>query len=474
MKKLFILIVVLFMLLSGSFAQTPVSGDQSGVWAISGSPYEVSGEITIQSGESLTIESGVEVNFLGHYKFTVNGTLLAIGTLTDTILFTTDNPGTGWHGIRLTESQTGSVFQFCRFEFGKTSGSNFPDQHGGAVMMNNSDAIIKNCLFYHNEATADDNGMGGAIYGINTTSGTQIMECLFIENHTYGEGGAIKFTGDNGANIESCRFIDNTVLYGGGAICLYGCYDTQIVKSLFFENSTTYSAGGAVFIEGYSENVRFVNCTMYNNQASGGDGGGVEIAFSDASFTNCIIYNNNGAYSDNIYLDFGYAEVNYCNTPFPEGATGGDNINTNAQFVDAVSGDFHLLPDSPCVDAGIDSLTITTAYNEVITVIDLDSSEYIGLAPDMGCFEYDPGTGIEDVQSGSFTVFPNPTTGRVHFNFNDDIESITVSCPTGKVLIFLKDISRTGSLDLSDFKTGLYFVTGQTGKSVYTVKVFKE
>ena len=462
------------LLAAGAFAQTPVSGEQSGTWAISDSPFLVTGDVTVPAGQTLTIEPGVEVNFQGHFKLIVNGSLQAAGTETDTIFFTTDDPSTGWHGIRLEASQSGSIFKYCRIEYGKTSGSNYPDQHGGGVMMYNSDAYFENCLFFNNEATADDNGMGGAIYAFNSTSETQIINCVFLNNHTYGEGGAIKFTGDTGADVIGCSFVNNSVLYGGGAVCLYGCYDTHFYKCLFSGNVTSYSSGGAVFIEGYSARIRFVNCTMYGNHATGGDGGAVEIAFSDASFTNSIVYNNPGAYSDNIYLDFGYAEINYCNTPFPDGAEGENNMNTNPQFEDATGGDFHLTPDSPCIDAGIDSLTITTAFNEVITVIDLDSTEYIGLAPDMGCYEYDPSTGFSEQFESDINVFPNPVTSILNYDLKGQkVITITISDINGKI-VFENHKPAGNKVDLTLFKNGIYFVVFQTVEAEYTAKILKK
>ncbi len=491
MKRLhtFLLIVLLPVSI---FSQTSVSGNQSGTWSKAGSPYLVIGDIVVASRQMLTILPGVVVKMEGNFKFTVRGKLQAVGTETDSIYFTTDNITEGWHGIRVDSSLNISHLAFCRIEYGKTSGSNFPDQHGGGLMLDNSDIIVENCLFSNNEATAEDNGMGGAIYGINTTSETQILNCKFVNNHSYGEGGAIKLTGDNGVYIDRCTFIDNTVLYGGGAICLYGCYDTQIRRSLFIGNITTYSSGGSVLIEGYSARIKFVNCTMINNAASGGDGGAVELAFSDASFTNSIIYNNHGAYSDNIYLDLGYAEVNYCNTPFPEGAEGSNNINVDAEFVDEVNNNFYLSATSPCINSGTDSLTIQDAFQEIITVVDMDSSEFYGIAPDMGCFEYSPLLGINNLidelpnESKLYRNYPNPfnPTTTIKYSLTNKLVdhnaalniTLKIFDITGReITTLIKQEQPPGNytveFDAENLPSGIYFYQLKTGDFLQTKKM---
>ena len=472
MKKFYIFFLMLTTV-AALYGQTQVSGDQSGVWTLANSPYEVTGDITVPAGQELTIEAGVEVNFQGYYKFNLVGNLQANGTEEQMIKFTTDDAATGWHGIRLDGAGQGSHLQFCIIEYGKTSGSNFPSQHGGAIMLNNSNIVVEDCLFQNNEATAESNGMGGAIYGLNTTQATQILRCTFLNNHAYGEGGAIKLSGDNGAVIDHCVFKDNSVLYGGGAICLYGCYDTRIDHCLITRNVTSYSNGGAVFIEGYSGGVIFANCTLFDNEASGGDGGGVEIAFSDASFTNCIVRNNDGAYSDNVYLDFGYAEVNYCNMPFPDGAEGSNNINLDPLFVDAANDDFHLLENSPCIDAGIDSLTITDAYGSQITTVDMEADEYIGTAPDIGAYEYDPNSRLAEYALPHTHIFPNPSQDIVYFDGNEKpFQRILISNAAGETVKVIEHPQR--GIDISTLPPGLYLLRFYTTERMTIAKLLKE
>ena len=461
MKKILTLIILIAISIS-IFPQTQVSGNQSGTWTAVNSPYLVTGEILIPEGQTLTIEAGIEVNFQGHYKFTVNGNLQALGTETDSIFFTTDNQATGWGGIRFDGSDGISNLSYCRIEYGKTAGS-YPDIHGGGMALLTSDAVVSNCVFADNEATGEDNGMGGAVYAISTGSPsetlTRFTDCKFIRNHTYGEGGAIKFTYDMNTEITGCEFIENTCNYGGGAISLYSVVDTKMIYCLFADNYTMYSNGGAVHTLGMGNSLIFENCTMSGNSAVTGDGGAVYLVFASASFVNCIIYENTGAYSDDIYLEMGgWADINYCNLTMPDGATGSNNINENPQFVDAANLDFQLMETSPCIDAGID-----IGY------------EYYGVAPDMGCYEYDPLTGTNNYQSNSLVFFPNPTSGEINLEFAyNNIRQIKIIDLTGKTIIEKSRIQQNETIDLSPFEAGIYIINIQTDKEITTQKIIKK
>lgn len=68
-----------------------VSGPQSGRWTAAASPYVVIGDIVIPAGQTLNIEPGVVVKFAGYYSLKVEGTLIAIGSADNRIVFTSAN-----------------------------------------------------------------------------------------------------------------------------------------------------------------------------------------------------------------------------------------------------------------------------------------------------------------------------------------------------------------------------------------------
>ncbi len=455
MKKIFTLFFIAALSLT-MLAQTEVEGDQSGIWSAANSPYQVIGDISIPAGEVLTIEAGVEVDFQGHYKISIAGNLQATGTESDSIFFTSGNQATGWGGITF-ETAALSKLSYCRLDYGKTdANAQYPEIHGGAVRLLNSDAEFVNCTFCYNSALPSQ-GMGGAVYGINTSE-TIFSHCKFYRNTGYSEGGAIKLTSDFDGEITDCTFIENSTSYGGGAIMFYSVVDTKVTNCLFADNYTNYANGGAIESLGVGLNtISFANCTMVGNSANNGSGGAGGFYYAQVDFVNCIVYNNSSAYDDdNVYIDAGTssATVNYCNITMPEyNTTGNNNIETDPLFVDQNNGDFHLQEGSPCIDAGTDI-----------------GLPFIGLAPDMGCFEFDETIHVNHLNDKSTTIYPNPTSGYFKvFDIQNPVSKIIVSNISGQIVQTITN----GNNDISLLSSGIYFLKIKTEKKVYFSRIVK-
>ena len=160
MKKLFLILICLGL---GSFSPVMadviyVAGDVSGTW--SADTVIVTAEVRVPPGNTLTIEPGVEVLFFGYCKFIVDqSTLLAVGTLNDSILFDEFNPGNHWKGIRFLSASSDCHLEYCHLTHGSASGGG-EDNNGGAIYCSNSSPTIIHSTIDSCSATLN----GAAIY----------------------------------------------------------------------------------------------------------------------------------------------------------------------------------------------------------------------------------------------------------------------------------------------------------------------
>jgi hypothetical protein len=358
--------------IAGAFAQTNISGGQvSGHWTQPNSPYIVNGAIALTSGNSLTIDPGVTVQFNGSYKFVVHGSLRCIGTATDSIRFTAIGSSGIWYGIKFdnsTSTADSSIFEYCRFEKANSTNASMPDNEGGALKILSPRVRVSRSLFTNCSAFS-----GGAIE--TRAGGTIINRCVFY-NNTAGSCGAVscgvppnatiidndfrfnKATGTsmgyggalgvwNNALVARNLFHDNISQsqdYSGGALYLGSSSQATVERNIFWSNASYGHAGGAIFCYANSPVIRdnlimnnvaptgggiycegnpqIINNTIVNNGANSNGGG---IAFKDASPTvrNCIIWGNrHGGTSDQIYIDNDAADPNFLYSDIEGGQSG--------------------------------------------------------------------------------------------------------------------------------------------------------
>jgi hypothetical protein len=198
--KVGLLLLFLLILNHSGIADTIIPGGSvSGVWNLAGSPYLIQDDIGIQAGESLIIESGVEILFTYHTKLTVYGSLRAEGTWQDSVLISC--PGV-WYGIDIDSATDTCVFNYCTIEnVHKETGA----PSGGALDCENSILTVTHCIIRNNDAM-----WGAAIRCIN--SEVRIEYSVFEDNNGY-EGSCIYVSGCS-PTIRYCGFYDNTGYYG--------------------------------------------------------------------------------------------------------------------------------------------------------------------------------------------------------------------------------------------------------------------
>ena len=124
-----------------------------------------------------------------------------------------------------------------------------------------------------------------------------------------------------------------------------------------------------------------------------------------------------------------------------------DNLSDNPLFVDAANSDYHLLANSPAIDAGTIPLSL----------YDYDGNPIPnGDAADIGAFEYYGSVGIEDATASDIIIYPNPVSDKLFLsnellNKDYDIISLTgIIVKSGKI--------DKNEIDLTELKSGIYFI----------------
>jgi hypothetical protein len=423
------ILMVLFLSIQKGFADSDIpAGNVSGIWTLDNSPYYINGEITIPNDSTLTIEPGAEVVFTGHYKFNVQGRLLAIGTVQDTITFTAQDTKTGWHGIRfMSTPQTNDTSKiiYCRLQYGKANTGNDYDISGGAIfVLNFSKLIISNCLLHHNSCGSSGQPGGGAICLWNSSS--TICNNTLLNNNAPGSGvgGGIICWQNANASISNNLISNNTAGNGGAGIYIGG--SNPIVINNIITNNRSYDEGGGIRCN-YSSRPLIINNTIVNNQAN--SGGGIHCdGNSDPILINTILYGNTANAGNQVYLadsgsdpNFLYCDIEGGKDQFKGAGAGVNysgvykhNIDSDPLFMSAEAGDFHLSDSSHCIGGGNDSVQIGTKWYQT-PPFDFDGNSRPnpkGSKPDIGAFENALSRLTTDVAggdvSGTWTLANSP------------------------------------------------------------------
>ncbi|MDD5676707.1 MAG: choice-of-anchor Q domain-containing protein [Kiritimatiellae bacterium] len=231
-------------------------------------------------------------------------------------------------------------------------------------------SVVADCVFSNNYG----HRAGGGIY----SAGDRVTGCLFIYNKGYEPnfcGGGIGY----GANtvVSNCVFMYNYAKAHGG-----GVYRVKSIFNSLIANNRASGVGGG-FHAFNADNKAPVNCTIVSNYSSAGIGG---ISMNVLScLTNCIVYSNIGyagasgaVISNNISPNM--TSYYCCTLPMP--LYGEGNITNDPAFVNFSGKDYHLSPDSPCINKGINQGWMNDA-------IDLDGRRrIIEGTVDIGAYEF--------------------------------------------------------------------------------------
>ncbi len=190
------------------------------------------------------------------------------------------------------------------------------DGYGGGIRCMMSSPIITDCTISQNSASCIwAGGYGGGIYGHFNGAGP-IVKRSIISKNTAKHGGGISCSFDG--TIENCTISENLADDRGGGIYAYTCGPT------------------------------ITNCTFSGNTAD--RGGGIYCNTASPRVTNCILWEDSASSAPEIEEGYGSPLFTYC--VVQGGWPGEGNIDADPLFIGG--GNYHLRPQSPCIDAGTD------------------------------------------------------------------------------------------------------------------------
>lgn len=143
-------------------------------WKLAKSPYLITDTVSIDSGEVFRVQPGVVIRFASNAVFIVNGTLIAKGTNSDSIRFTsgTQNKEKFWKGIIFENCSNNSILEYCIVEYGMDK----------FIKIINSSPTISSCCIRYLIPHAET---GGCLIYCSGNSFPKIQNNIIAEFYNY-------------------------------------------------------------------------------------------------------------------------------------------------------------------------------------------------------------------------------------------------------------------------------------------------
>jgi CSLREA domain-containing protein len=261
---------------------------------------------------------------------------------------------------------------------------------GGGIATLTGTTTVSNSTFFSNTARLASGG--GGVYAQGSGTALAVFNSTFDSNiaadsNGYGGGLSIAATEALATTVAGSTFSGNSAGAYGGGISTGG--PLTVTNSTFFDNSASTNGGGIDSRSGATTTV--TNSTLSGNSASNNGGGDIYVNGGSLNLNNSIVANStNGG---DCHRAAG--TINAQNSLIEGGLTCVNGTNTNNLTGDPLLGaladnsgstqTMALLPGSPAIDAGDDSICADAA-----TVNDLDQRGVVrpqGSHCDIGAFE---------------------------------------------------------------------------------------
>jgi len=238
--------------------------------------------------------------------------------------------------------------------------------NGGGVYIFNSLTVISEKNVTKNNSTYG--GSGGGMYFENCSTAI-ISDSFFSENDSNDyDGSGIYFEGLGELNF-------------GGGLCVERSEKLLFINNIYTDNSS-YDGGSGIYISA-TKAFHIVNNIIYRNKTEYGAALDIKIPEAKGAF---FIHNNIVWYNENldIYIKGYGQELSAFNNIFSEAKAlwtdSANNQDIDPLFFDPDNNDFHLKPNSPCINAGNPNAPELPEF-------DLDGNPRTGI-PDIGAYEF--------------------------------------------------------------------------------------
>jgi hypothetical protein len=332
---------------------------------------------------------------------------------------------------------------FPHFENVTITSNTVPASGGGISCMQNSSPIFSGCSIAANSATGTYSCGGGAYFSFSSPVFT---ECIFRENLSGGDGGAVGCLSSASAEFSHCIIVSNSA-GGNGA----GVYCRSSAAPLFTQCTIAENLAGG---NGGGMYCHTSSPILNSNVIAFSEGAGIYFSASpQCQITYCDIFGNSGGAIQGVgipdtvgVVDTTNANNDSCDAFF--------NIFIYPMFVDTAGGDYRLLAGSPCIDAGDPALPL-----------DPDNT-----TADIGAFYYhqnatEPPSIVLPTTFALYPNWPNPFNSTTMIRYDvprAGTVSLTIFNLLGQRVATLFEGQRpagtyTVAWNANDYPSGLYF-----------------